>query len=188
MPLQEVAVPQSEAAFNSMLEDYRNAQDPRDTCALKQSLSQAFHGSQAEVNVRHAQEAKSRMLLKKLTLEATVGDQMVISKERMITVEYAEHELVLKEPAIACHQRQVHQQQEKHTAAVSTATADDGNKEGDNNDEELLASLPTPSPPLPFFLDELDNSEPLSAVEDTDSFPSAFYDAVPHASSSRHCL
>ena len=179
---------QSDMAFNNMLDAYKNTEDARDARALKWSLLEAYQRTQMENTavweenkVLRTHEERNRQIAKRKVPRVATGDRKYLSTQRMITREHAEQELIAMEPEIAAAQEQGKRK------GKGRATPDD-DEDDDNNDEELLALLPTPSPPPPFFLDVLDDGEPLSAIENTDSSQSAFYDTVPHASTSRHQL
>lgn len=84
------------------------------------------------------------------------------------------------------HQAKKHRQEERRNVVSSAAAEDDGDNKDNGDDEHLLASSIATAPPLPrFLLDELDDGEPLSTIQDDSSYPDVFYKEVPHASSSR---
>ena len=58
MPVEEVAVPRSEAEMSSMLDHFRNASNPRTARGLKWSLLQVFQAPQAELSVARTQETR----------------------------------------------------------------------------------------------------------------------------------
>lgn len=100
-PLQEIAIARSDATVNTMLDAFREESDPRQARTLKRQLLQAFEEPRAttsvlqvENRVLHAQEGQNKEIAKKVSKKPKVGVRMVFSKERMITREYAERELV----------------------------------------------------------------------------------------------
>ena len=196
MLLQEIAVPQSDAAVSAMLEEYRAQTDPRDARTLKRNLLQAFeepHATisvlQAENKVLWAQEEQHRMMAKKVSSKPTMEDCMVLSRERMISRKYAEKELVAKRPAIAAHKQRKARQEEKRKALPPPVAVNDGNDNDTDGNEHGLTSSSIQTPlPMQAFLDELDNGKELSAIDDNDKYPGLFYNEVPHASSSRITL
>lgn len=89
-------------------------------------------------------------------------DWIVLSKDKMITCNYAEHKLVAKKSAITTSQEQHHQkkcqQQEEQVVVPPSAPVSDGNDAVDDHDKALLASTMMPPPPrMCTFLDELND-------------------------------
>ncbi|SJX66004.1 related to transposase [Sporisorium reilianum f. sp. reilianum] len=118
--------------------------------------------------------------------KVATGDQRVLSKDVMITREFAECELVAKGPAKSRRTRGNCQEEEEEVAAPPPAAALDGDDASEDGDEALLASPSTPSPPPTHsLLDELDDGEPLSAVDDDDPGGFGFFDTLPQAGPSR---
>lgn len=192
-PLQDVSnIPRTNAAVNAMLDDFKAVTAQRDQRLLKRTLLQAFEAPQAttsvlqaENTVLRAQEERRRKMASKVSSKGIGGDQRILSKDRMITREHAERELIAKGPAVTRRQAQVHQQEEGQVLPPPAA-ADNGDEEEIEDSTLALASSNFPSPPLMrTLLDDLDVGEPLSATEDTEPNPAAFYDSSPQASSSR---
>ncbi|SPO31976.1 related to transposase [Ustilago trichophora] len=195
--LQERLPPQTSTAVSSALDAFRHEPNPRDAKAIKQTLMQAYERPHATISVLEAenkllqeQEDWRRQAAKKTQGKKKVGDQMILSKDIMITRQHAEQELVRKKPAIAARQKQERrkkqQQQEKWVVLPPPAMLNDRDEAcADNNNDALASSaIPTTSA-RPDIIDILDDGEPLSPIKDNDIDPACFYDSVPVASSSR---
>ncbi|SJX64198.1 uncharacterized protein SRS1_06028 [Sporisorium reilianum f. sp. reilianum] len=189
LPVQDLAILQTNATLNVMLNAFCQEPNRRDADRLKHMVMKAHK----EVHARNLvlefenmllwqQEDQSKRIVTKVKWKERTGDWMVLSKDKMITHKYAERELVTKKPAIAANRRKHRQkkcwQEEEEVVAPPPATADDG-------DEALLTSPPTPSPPpMQKFLDELNDGKPLSAITDGDDDPFGFFDTLPQPSPS----
>ena len=186
---QESTVLQPSTAFNSMLDRFRNTDDVREARGLKRELLEAFQAPQTENSVLQAenlvlraQEEANAIKRKRARPKTLVGDRMVLTKDRMISREHAERELMEKQPVIEQHQERLRRRQERLAAA---------HDDGDNadHDKQLAASPNTPTLPSQSLIDLLDDGEALSTIEDSDkAFPPVFYDQVPQASTSRNKL
>ncbi|SPO27531.1 related to transposase [Ustilago trichophora] len=196
-PLQECLPPQTSTAVSSALDAFRHEPNPRDAYTLKQTLMQAYERPHATISVLEAenkllqeQEDRRRHAAKKMRGKKKVGDQMILSKDIMITRQHAEQELVRKKPAIAARQKQERRkkqrQQEKRVVLPPPAMINDRDEAcaDNNNDASASSAIPTTSA-RQDIIDILDDGEPLSPVEDNDIDPACFYDSVPVASSSR---
>lgn len=110
---------------------------------------------------------------------------MVLSDQCLITCDHAESQLLALAPQAACLE-QKQQQQAKHRAvAATTAAANNSELEADEGSEcpSSPCLVPVSSDMLPVF-EYVDNNEPLTTSEASDSYPIAFYDQGPAASSS----
>ncbi|SPO30882.1 related to transposase [Ustilago trichophora] len=196
-PLQEHLPPQTSTAVSSVLDSFRHEPNPRDASSIKNTLMQAFEGPHASIAVLKAenkllqeQEEQRRQAAKKTKGKKKVGDQMILSKDIMITRQHAEQELVRKKPAIAARQKQERRkkqrQQEKRAALPPSAMISDGDKAcADHNNSASASSTNPTTSAVPEIINMLDDGEPLSPIEDNDIDPACFYDNVPVASSSR---
>ncbi|SPO32559.1 related to transposase [Ustilago trichophora] len=195
--LQERLPPQTSTAVSSVLDAFRHKPNPRDAKAIKQTLMQAYECPHATILVLEAknkllqeQEDRRWQAAKKTQGKKKVGDQMILSKDIMITCQHAEQELVRKKPAIAARQKQERRkkqrQQEKRVVLPPPAMLNDRDEAcaDNNNDASASSAIPTTSA-RPDIIDILDDGEPLSPIEDNDIDPACFYDSVPVASSSR---
>ncbi|SPO28404.1 related to transposase [Ustilago trichophora] len=191
--LQECLPPQTSTAVSSALDAFRHKPNPRDAYTLKQTLMQAYERPHATILVLEAenkllqeQEDRRRQAANKTQGKKKVGDQMILSKDIMITRQHAEQELVRKKPAIAARQKQEwrkkQRQQEKRVVLPPPAMLND-REEACANDALASSAIPTTSA-RPDIIDILDDGEPLSPVKDNDFDPACFYDSVPIASSS----
>ncbi|SPO22766.1 uncharacterized protein UTRI_01444 [Ustilago trichophora] len=148
---------------------------------------------EAENMLLQKQEEKTRTMAKKVHTKKRDGDQMMLSKDIMITREQAERELIWKEPAIAAKQRKKQRKekrgQEKHRARLPSPVLDDGDKALSDSDKGVSMLLASAAPPaVPQAADELDDGEPLSTINDSDEDPFGFYATLPVATSSRVML
>lgn len=175
----------SVAQFDNMLEAYRNAEDDRDARRLKKVVLEAFTQSQTELAavglenvVLRAEQERHRAMVRKRVPKVLDGDRMYLSRERMISHAEAERKLVEKEPEIV----RLQERNRRKKGGIATADDDDNDNE---DDKEALLKLVDRTTALRTYLDELDDGESLSAIEDDDTSKSAFYDTVPHASTSR---
>ncbi|SPO30246.1 uncharacterized protein UTRI_05710 [Ustilago trichophora] len=145
---------------------------------------------EAENKLLQEQEDRQRQAAKKTRGKKRVGDQMILSKDIMITCQHAEQELVWKKPAIAAWQKQEQrkkQRQQEKQVVLPPATMINDREEAcadNNNDASASSAIPTTSA-RPDIIDILDDGEPLSPVEDNNIDPACFYNSVPVASSSR---
>lgn len=172
-------------SLDDLLEEYRNEEDPRSARTLKHTLLQAYQSSQAEMemvqaenSVLHAQEDRNKAVARKKVPRVAPGDRIYLSRERMITREHAERELVAKRPNIV-------KAQERDKCRKEKSRAVDNEEELDDDAEELLSPSGSVTPPQNIFWDLLDDDEPLSVIEDDEASMSVFYDEVPYASTSR---
>lgn len=196
-PLQEIDIPQSNAAVNAMLNAYRSEPMVRQASQLKRSLLSAYEAPQATISVLQAenmllrsQEEQRRRKTQKVKRKDAVVDKMVLSKDKMITREYAERELVAKEPAMDAKRRKDEakkRREEEERAVVSTAVAvDDGEEAVEDGDERVSSpSGVVATPAMPRIDDNLDDGEPLSAISDDDDDPYGFFETLPVAGPSR---
>ena len=90
---------------------------------------------QAENMVLLAQEERNRAVVMKKVPKAADGDRKYLSKERMITREQAEKELVANAPVIAKHALQKRRRVQRRAAAHD--------KDNDADDAEVDPSLET---------------------------------------------
>ncbi|CBQ67492.1 related to transposase (C-terminal fragment), partial [Sporisorium reilianum SRZ2] len=164
-PLQEIAGPCLASAFNTTLNIALNthAQEPgsRDARALKKTIQQANEEAQASIAV----------------LEA---------KDPIITREEAERALAEKEGSTLRNGAGNCQEEKEEVIAPASAAAPDGDDTSEDGDKGLLASPMTPSPPtMRSSLDELDDGEPLSAIDDDNDHPFGFFETLPQPGPSR---
>ena len=153
---------------------------------IKWALLEAFLKAQAEVNIWRAQGEQNQLVSSRSGQPVEVGDQMVLSRETMITREEAEQMLREKAPAISRCQKQDQQRKEQTAAVSSSAVAHNNNN--NNNKDSLTASSAGSTTPHNIFWDLLDDNEPLSANSDDDATQPVFFETVPHASTSAHHL
>ncbi|CBQ68564.1 conserved hypothetical protein [Sporisorium reilianum SRZ2] len=191
LPVQDLAIPRTNTTLNVMLNAFHQEPNRRDADRLKHMVMKAHEEVRArnsvlefENTLLRQQEDRSKRIAAKVKRKERTGDWMVLSKDKMITRKYAERELVTKKPAIAAnwrkHRQKKRRQEEEEVVAPPLAAADDGDNASEDGDEALLTSPPTPSPPpMQRFLDELDDSEPLSAITDGDNDPFGFFDTLP---------
>ncbi|CBQ72315.1 related to transposase [Sporisorium reilianum SRZ2] len=196
-PLQEVAVPRSDSDFNAALDATldAHAQEPgsQEVQTLKRTLQQTNAAAQAsivvlkaEVNMLRAQHEQKRKMAAKVGRKVAKGDLRVLSKDIMITREFAERELVVKGWERLAKKRSQGRREEEEEVPPPAAAVDDGGEASEDDEEGVLTSLATPPPPpMRTFLDELDDNEPLSAIDEVDPGGFGFFDTVPVASSSR---
>ncbi|SPO22558.1 related to transposase [Ustilago trichophora] len=192
-PLQEVAVPASDAAMNATLDAFRNEPDIRRARRLKRAVLQAneqAHASiailEAENSVLHVQEHHSKKSAQKVRRIKAKGDQRVLSKDVMITREHAERELVTKGIAKVSQSKGKDRQTDKEVVLPSALAAADGDEadiDGDEASSSSLSTLTTPS--MENLDDELGENEPLSAIRDDEEDPFGFFDTLPVAGPSR---
>ena len=137
-----IATPWPSAELNNLLDNYRNEEDPRSARSIKHTLLQAYSSvqagtdmMQAENMVLLAQEERNRAVVMKKVPKAADGDRMYLSKERMITREQAEKELVANAPVIAKHALQKRRRVQRRAAAHD--------KDNDADDAEVDPSLET---------------------------------------------
>ncbi|KAJ1019939.1 hypothetical protein NDA16_004220 [Ustilago loliicola] len=195
LPLQETTVPCTNAAVNATLDNFRSVPDPRDARMLKWSLLEASKEAQATISVLQAentvlraQEDRNRKIAKKVSTKDTDRDQRILSRDRMISREFAERKLVVKGAATASQQAQDRQQEERQEVTPPPAAADDDDDEDDDGKSILAAFMGTCWRPVQTYGHRLDGKQPLNAVEDTDADADNLYDSVPVASSSRNKL
>ncbi|SPO24922.1 related to transposase [Ustilago trichophora] len=192
-PLQEVAVPASDAAMNATLDAFRNEPDIRRARRLKRAVLQAneqAHASiailEAENTVLHVQENHSKKLAQKVRRVKAKGDQRVLSKDVMITREHAERELVTKGIGSSSQSKGKGRQVDTEVVPPSAAAAADRDEAGIDGDEALLSSSSTlTTPSMQNLDDELSESEPLSAIRDDEEDPFGFFELLPVAGPSR---
>ncbi|CDW99812.1 hypothetical protein [Sporisorium scitamineum] len=164
-PLQEIAIPRSDSAFNAVLDATlsAHAQEPnsREARTLKRMIQQTNEATYVSIAVP---EAENKMLRaqqeRKSKTSATVGkmvakgDQRVLSKDVMITQEFAEREreLVAKGPPNSRTERGDHRQEEEDEVASPTAAVPDGDNESDDGDDNILMQSNTPSASHAYIL------------------------------------
>ncbi|KAJ1025927.1 hypothetical protein NDA16_002553 [Ustilago loliicola] len=195
-PLQETAVPRTNAAVNATLDNFRSVPDPRDARTLKQSLLEASEEAQATISVLQAkntvlraQEDRNRKIATEVSTKDTDRDQRILSRDRMISREFAERKLVVKGAATASQQAQDRQQEERQEVTPPPAAADDDDDEEDDDGKSILAAfMGTCRRPVQTYGHRLDGKQPLNAIEDTDADADNLYDSVPVACSSRNKL
>ncbi|CBQ69687.1 related to transposase [Sporisorium reilianum SRZ2] len=196
-PRQEPAVPSSGSAFNAALDATldAHAQEPgsRNARALKRTLLEANATAQtsiavleAKVVILQAQHDRKSKTSAKLGRKCAGGDMRVLTKDRIITREEAERALAEKEASTSRNAGGNRQDEEEEVVAAPSAAVDDCDNASEDDDEALLVSPSTPSPPPTHsLLDELDDSEPLSTVDDDDPGGFGFFDTLPQAGPSR---
>ncbi|SPO30161.1 related to transposase [Ustilago trichophora] len=160
-PLQEVAVPASDAAMNATLDAFRNEPDIRRARRLKRAVLQANEQAnasiailEAENSVLHVQEHHSKKLAQKVRRIKAKGDQQVLSKDVMITREHAERELVTKGIAKVSQSKGKDRQTDKEVVLPSALAAADGNEADIDGDEAYSSSLSTLTTPSMENLDD----------------------------------
>ena len=86
-PLQEIAVPRTNAAVNATLDEFRSVPDPRDARTLKRSLLEASKEAQATISVLQAentvlraQQEKRRKVATKVSVKDPDCDQKILSR------------------------------------------------------------------------------------------------------------
>ncbi|SJX62175.1 related to transposase [Sporisorium reilianum f. sp. reilianum] len=195
-PEKEVAVPHSDSDFNAALDTTLDAhtQEPgsHNTQALKWTLLEANEAAQASIVVlkaenkmlRAQQEQKSKMAAK-VGWKVAKGNLRVLSKDIMITCEFAERELVVKGWERLAKKRSQGRREEEEEVLPPATAVDDGGEASEDDEEGVLMLLANPPPPpMQTFLDELDDNEPLSTIDEVDPGGFGFFDTVPVASSS----
>ncbi|CDR88176.1 related to transposase [Sporisorium scitamineum] len=190
--LQELTVPCTVSAFNTTINAYHQETNPRDTWMLKRLILQAHEESQASIVVLEAenlilqaqQECNSKTLAN-LRRKWAKGDIRVLMKDRMITQEFAKQELVAKGTSMLRNDGDQQHMEEEDGVLPPSVAVFDGDKASEDGNEALSASAMTPSPPhMHTFLDELDDNDPLSTINNDNPGGFGFFDTVPVASSS----
>ncbi|KAJ1026796.1 hypothetical protein NDA16_002093 [Ustilago loliicola] len=186
-------IPSTNASVNAMLDDFKDSTEQRDQRQLKRTLLQAYEALQATISVLQAentvlrtQEEQQRKTRKKVKEKDTGGDQRILSKERMISWEDAERQLVAKGPAVSHGWPNRQRREEDLVVLPSSVTDDDDDDEEDDDGKSILAAfMGTCRRPVRTYGHRLDGKQPLNAVEDTAADANNLYDSVPVASSSR---
>ena len=189
VPVEEVTVPRLEAEMSSMLDCFRNASDPRTARGLKRSLLQAFQAPQAELMVACTQETRRTVVETRSRRPIVSGDRAVLSRDRMISQEYAERELIGREAEFAQCLQEEDRQEEDSEAASDFAATDDNDEEHDVDEESILAAfMATTRPQMRTYQRSQCRTQLLNAVKDTNADTDNLYGSVPVASSSRNKL
>ena len=115
---------------------------------------------------------------------------MCLTTERMITREYAEHELVLKRPAMEANQKRhcakKRQEEERRVVVPPAAVGHDHDEASEDGTEGVSLPLTVAATPAVTDIDDgLDDGEPLSTISDDDNNPFGFFETLPIPSSSR---
>lgn len=192
----EHGLPQTCATVSSLIDAHRRKPCQQDASKIKHSLMEAFKKPHATISVLEAentllqkQDKQNQTTTKKVRTKQQDGNQMMLSKDHMITRQHAEHKLVQKRPAIEAKQRKKKQKekrrQEKRTTPPPSQAPDNNNKAACDDDEAVSASsaaAATPLPPQAF--DKLIGREPLGAIDNNNQDPFGFYATLPIATSS----
>ncbi|CDS00430.1 hypothetical protein [Sporisorium scitamineum] len=124
----------------------------------------------AENSLLQMQEEQQRKAAQTVKWKDKAVDAMVLSKDKMIMHTYAECALVAKKLAMEANWRKYHVKkhwkEEEQVVVPPAVLADVGKQALDGSDGALLMSSRTAPMPSTLVIDSLDDSEPLSAIDE----------------------